>query len=99
LIERKILRTDFVKGNAYLIASHVDLIEAVKICRSKGLKLGEDVGLVTYNDAPMLEVIENGITAISVNFKQMGVLAAQFINNNGHIQTYVPTRLIVRGSL
>lgn len=99
LIERNILKTDFVKGNAYLIVSHADLIEAVKICRSKGLKLGEDVGIVTYNDAPMLEVIENGITAISVNFKQMGVLAASFINNNEHIQTYVPTRLIVRGSL
>lgn len=59
----------------------------------------EVVGFVTYNDAPMLEVIENGITAISVNFKQMGVLAASFIKNNEHIQTYVPTRLIVRGSL
>ncbi|MDD4921673.1 MAG: GntR family transcriptional regulator [Bacteroidales bacterium] len=99
IIERNILKTDFVKGNAYLIITHSDLIEAVKICKSKGLKLGEDVGIVTFNDAPMLEVIENGITSISVNFKQMGVMAAKFINNNEHLQTYIPTRLIVRGSL
>jgi hypothetical protein len=29
----------------------------------------------------------------------MGVLAARFINNNERLQTYVPTKLIVRGSL
>lgn len=99
IIERSIKESDFVKGQAYLIVSHNDLIEAVKICRSKGLKLGSDVGIVTFNDAPMLEVIENGITSISTDFKQMGVQAARFINNNERVQMYIPSRLIVRGSL
>lgn len=99
LVKRHVQESDLVKGEANLIISHGDLIEAVKICKSKGLKLGEDIGIVTFNDAPMLEVIENGITSISVDFKQMGVLAARFINNNERLQTYVPTKLIVRGSL
>jgi DNA-binding transcriptional regulator YhcF (GntR family) len=99
LIERHIQESDLVKGEANLIVSHNDLIEAIKICKTKGLKLGEDIGIVTFNDAPMLEIIDNGITSISVDFKQMGVLAARFINNNERIQTYVPTKLIVRGSL
>jgi len=99
LLERTIRKSDVEKGNAYIIVTHADLIEFVKICKHKKLKLGVDVGVVTFNDAPMLEVIENGITSISVDFKQMGELAARFINNNEHIQTYVPTRLIVRGSL
>jgi DNA-binding LacI/PurR family transcriptional regulator len=47
----------------------------------------------------MLEVIENGISAISTDFKQMGKLAAEYIKKRQKIQTYVPTRLIVRGSL
>jgi DNA-binding transcriptional regulator YhcF (GntR family) len=98
LIERSMKESDYVKGEAYLIVSHTDLIEAVKICRNKKLKLGEDVGIVTFNDAPMLEVIENGITSISADFKQMGVQAARFINNE-RVQMYIPTRLIVRGSL
>jgi len=99
LITHHIQESDLVKGEANLIVSHGDLIEAVKICKSKGWKLGEDIGIVTFNDAPMLEVIENGITSISVDFRQMGALAARFINNNERLQTYVPTRLIVRGSL
>jgi DNA-binding LacI/PurR family transcriptional regulator len=86
-------------GEDYLIVSHYDMIEAVKICRQKGLKLGQDVGIVTFNDAPMLEVIENGISVISTDFKQMGTQAARFINYNERVQTVIPTRLIVRGSL
>jgi DNA-binding transcriptional regulator YhcF (GntR family) len=99
LLEESINESDIVKGQAYLIVSHTDLIDVIKICKNKGLKLGVDVGLVTFNDAPMLEVIDNGITSISVDFKQMGVLSARFINSNERIKAYVPTRLIVRGSL
>lgn len=99
LKERSVLESDFVPGEAFLIVSHADLIEAVKICRIKGFKLGEDVGIVTFNDAPMLEIIENGITTISTDFKQMGVQAARFINHNERVQFYIPTRLIIRGSL
>lgn len=99
VIERNVLPEDLRKGEAYLCVTHSDMIDLVKMCREKGYKLGEDVGLVTFNDAPMLEVIENGITVISTDFKLMGILAARFINNNEHLQTYVPTKLIVRGSL
>jgi len=99
LIDHHIQESEINKGEAFLIVSHNDLIEAVKICKIRNLRLGQDIGLVAFNDAPMLEIIENGITAISVDFKQMGALAARFINNNERLQTYVPTRLIVRGSL
>jgi DNA-binding LacI/PurR family transcriptional regulator len=65
----------------------------------KNLKVGEDVGLITLNDTPMLEIIENGISVISTDFKQMGKLAAEYIKNRQKIQTYIPTQLIIRGSL
>ncbi len=99
LIERHIRKEDIHQGEAFLVVSHMDMIEAVKICKAKKLTLGKDVGLVTFNDAPMLEVIDNGITCISVDFREMGLLAARFINHNERLQTYIPTRLIIRGSL
>jgi DNA-binding transcriptional regulator YhcF (GntR family) len=99
LVRRKMKESDIVGGVVYLLARHSDVVEFVKICRAKQLKLGEDVGLITFNDTPMLEVIENGISAISTDFKQMGKLAAEYIKTRQKIQTYVPTRLIVRGSL
>ena len=100
LITREnILESDVVEHAAYLIVRHSDLIDFTKICKKKGLIIGKDVGVVTFNDAPMLEVIENGITTISTDFKKMGSLASEFIQTKQKIQTYIPTKLIVRGSL
>jgi DNA-binding transcriptional regulator YhcF (GntR family) len=99
LVRRKMEESDIQPGVAYLLARHSDVIDFVKICRAKNLKLGQDVGLITFNDTPMLEVIENGISVISTDFKQMGKLTADYIKNREKIQTYIPTRLIVRGSL
>jgi len=99
LIRRKVEERDIVPGAAYLIVWHSDVVNFVKTCRTRKLKLGEDIGLITFNDTPMLDVIENGITVISTDFKQMGKLAAEYIKTRQKIQTYIPTRLIVRGSL
>jgi DNA-binding transcriptional regulator YhcF (GntR family) len=99
LVRRKMAETDITPGVVYLLARHSDVVEFVKVCRTKKLKLGEDVGLITFNDTPMLEVIENGISVISTDFKRMGKLTAEYIKNRKKIQTYIPTRLIVRGSL
>lgn len=99
LEDRPMEEDDIRPGEAYLMVSHQDMIEAVKICRKRNLVLGKDVGIVTFNDAPMLEVIDNGISVISTDFKKMGMLAGKFITDSETIQAYVPTKLIVRGSL
>jgi DNA-binding transcriptional regulator YhcF (GntR family) len=99
LICRRMKESDIAPGVVYLLARHSDVVSFVKICRAQNLRLGKDVGLITFNDTPMLELIENGVSVISTDFKQMGKLAAEFIKNRKKIQTYIPTRLIVRGSL
>lgn len=90
---------DIQVGSTYLIARHIDMVETVKICKKKKLELGKDVGIITFNEAPVLEVIENGIASISTDFKQMGKLAAEFIKTKNKIQTYVPTKLKIRDSI
>ena len=103
-INNKILHNKFSKqhikaGKVYIVVRHLDVIEFVKICRKKNLELGKDIGLITFNDTPMLEIIENGISVISTDFRQMGKLSAEYIKTREKIQTYVPTKLIIRGSL
>jgi DNA-binding transcriptional regulator YhcF (GntR family) len=97
--EENVEESDIEPGTAYLIAKHSDMIDTVKICRTKKLVPGKDVGIVTFNDTPMLEVIENGISVISTDFRQMGRLSAEYIKTRKKIQTYIPTKLILRGSL
>ncbi|MDR1171296.1 MAG: GntR family transcriptional regulator [Bacteroidales bacterium] len=87
------------KGTVYLVVPQKELVEMVKFCRNKHLKLGQDVGLIGYNDIPMYEIIENGITAISTDFAQMGKRAAEFIKSRQKVQEIIPTKLTVRGTL
>jgi hypothetical protein len=61
--------SDISKRVVYLLVRHSEVVKFVKLCRTKNLKLGEDVGLIVFNDTPMLDVIENGISAISTDFK------------------------------
>lgn len=90
---------DVVQGTAFLLVRHSDLLEMVRITRAKNCTLGKDVGVVVFNDEPMFEILDNGITSISTDFRMMGKVAAEFIRTHKKIQTYIPTKLIVRGSL
>lgn len=55
------------------------LLAFFKIAGSQGLKIGEDVSVISYNDSPINEIILNGLTAVSTDFKQMGELVADMI--------------------
>ena len=70
------------KGETFLILnSQLDseLIELVRIAKKEGCKIGEDIGIISYNESPINEIVLDGLTVLSTNFKQMGGLAAQMI--------------------
>ena len=90
---------DINKKTAYLIIKHSMLLDFIKMCRVKKYVLGEDVGVFVYNDEPVYEILENGITTISCDFRDIGNLASDFVATGKRIQTDVPTKLIVRNSL
>lgn len=87
------------KGQAYFVIKDDDLVSIVKDCKQKGMKLGEDIGILSYNDTPMKEIVSSGITVISIDFKEMGKKAAIFVSGKEKIYEEISTRLIVRGSL
>jgi len=87
------------KETAYLIIQQKDLVNMVKQCRIENLKIGKDVGLIAYNDSPMYEIIENGITVISTDFALMGLKASEFVKTRQDMREVIPAQMIVRGSL
>ena len=92
-------KNTIVPGQAYLFFRQKDLVEILRIARAKMLKTGTDIGLLAYNDSPLFEVVEKGITAISTDFRLMGTRAAEYVKTKELIQEIIPTRLIVRNSL
>ena len=55
--------------------------------------------MIGYNDTPAYEVIDQGITALSVDWEKMGDKAAEFVLQGKTIQDYLPTEVRLRASL
>ncbi|MFS4417628.1 GntR family transcriptional regulator [Maribacter sp. 2307ULW6-5] len=64
----------------YIIIEESDLVNLLKQVRDKDYQLGKDVGVISYNDTPLKELL--GVTVISTNFKKMGEDAAKMIIDN-----------------
>ena len=87
------------KGEAYIVIRQIDVVNIIKKSRAEGLKLGSDFGVLAYNDTPSYEVIDQGITSISIDWEQMGKLAADFVLSGKEIKEYLPTEVHIRHSL
>jgi DNA-binding transcriptional regulator YhcF (GntR family) len=87
------------KGEAYISVSDRILGMFLEQCRTKGYEPGTDVGFLSYNETPMKQFIYKGISVVSTDFQELGAKAAAFIKQDKPIQTYIPTRLILRESL
>ncbi len=78
------------KGELYVILDDKSLIKVIKKLKENRLKLVDDIGIISYNDTLLKEIVENGITTISTNFNLMGKRLAQMILNNEFAQIENP---------
>lgn len=74
------------------------ILEFSRITKRLGLTIGGDISVISYNDSPMNEIILNGLTAVSTDFKQMGEVAAQMILDRNLSKVKCDFHLIRRGT-
>ena len=87
------------KDSAYVVIEENDLVNLIKIIRIEKLKLTEDVGILSYNDTALKEVLAEGISVITTDFVKMGALAADMILNERSGSVKNDFRFIERNSL
>lgn len=87
------------KNHVYVVVSDDDMILILKKAKEEDWILGQDIGVITYNDTPLHEFISGGITTISTDFAAMGLEAAKYARSREYVQEIIPTRLILRSSL
>lgn len=90
---------DIKKGEVYMAIKQQDVVRVIKGGRLNQLKCGKDFGLIAYNDIPSYEVIDNGITALSIDWEMMGNNAAKFVQENQSIKINLETKIILRHSI
>lgn len=86
-------------GEVYLIPDDKNLILIIKKIKEEKLKLGSEIGIISYNDTLLKEIVEGGITTISTDFNKMGARLAQMIINKEQLNIENQNSLIVRNSL
>ena len=87
------------KKEAFIVIEETDLVTLIKCCQTQKLKIGKDVGIISYNDTPLKEILLDGITVISTDHHQMGVSVANLILENRKEKIKNPFVFIQRKSL
>ena len=87
------------EGEVYIVPDDRNLIRIIKKIREQKLQIAQDIGVVSYNETLLKEVVEGGITTISTDFNEMGKRLAQMINNKEQVQVENTNHLILRQSL
>lgn len=98
-IETKVTRELISKGTAFWVIEESDLISLIKIGEEMNLKLGHDLGILSYNETPMKEIIRNGISVVSVDFVKLGQSISRFIANPRPTNEIYFPEVIIRNSL
>jgi len=87
------------EGEVFIVLREEDLVTLIEKVQLLKLSIGQEVGLISYNETPWKKVILKGITTISTDFQQMGQIAARLILDNSRKQVEVPFHLTLRHSL
>ena len=94
------IEKESIQGHeVYINLMEDDLVVLLKKIKASTLKVGKDIGIISYNETPWKPFILNGITTISTDFKKMGMMAAEMILSGENKKLEVPFELTLRESL
>lgn len=98
LMEQQELPDAIICANNYIALGCVDAI------KEQGYRIGENIGIVAFDDYPFSGMIEPPLTVVDINVRDLGLQAGKFLTQiirhpNMQVQTYVTTsNLIIRSS-
>ncbi len=84
-------------STAYIVIEETDLAELIKKIRNTHYEMGKDVGVLSFNDATLKELLS--ITVITTDFETMGRTAAALLLDQKRIRIKNPFFMIRRHSL
>ena len=87
------------QGEVFISVMEKDLFSLIEKILQLNLKIGQEVGIISYNETPSKKMILDGITTISADFHQMGKIAAELILSKSKSHVEVPFKLTLRSSL
>jgi DNA-binding transcriptional regulator YhcF (GntR family) len=87
------------KNYVYMTLDDSSLISIIKQVKEKKFIIKREIGLISFNESPLKEIIEGGITTISTDFSMMGKKLAVMIESNNRTLIENEIKLISRNSI
>ena len=87
------------KNQLFVVIEEIELANLIRCCRNQKLMIGKDIGILSYNDTPLKEILLDGISVISTDHSKMGETAARFILEHRIEKHRNPFRFISRKSI
>ena len=87
------------QGEVLISLMENDLVVLIEKILAAKLKVGKDVGVISYNETALKKIILNGITTISTDFQMMGEKTAELILQQSTDHIAIPFSLTMRASL
>ena len=97
-ISSDLTNTAIESGQLFIIKHDQDLAYIVKHCERNNLKIGEDIGIICYNDSTLKEVVAGGISVITPDFHEMGTQVAHIVMTKDFGRSKSSYKFIHRGS-
>jgi len=86
-------------GDLFIVLDDLLLIELIRSCDEKNLRIGQNVGIAVVNEGPFYPILPVPISVLSTDFYRMGSIAASLVTEGTNESVLVPTKLTVRASL
>jgi len=99
LVVADVNQLEISEGEAFISLMEDDLVTLIEKVITSQLKVGKQVGVISYNETPLKKIILDGITTISTDFQEMGTIAANMILENSRAHVEVPFKLTMRKSV
>ena len=87
------------KGTLFITLTDELLIDCIESLQEAGLRLGRDIGIISYNESPLKRILSGGIATLTSDFAAMGKTAASCILDKQVRVVRNPFSLIIRKSL
>lgn len=87
------------RGDLFITAEDKELVELLKLAKKLDLTPGKDIGIISYNDTPMKEILAGGISTLTTDFNSMGKTLAEMVEDKALRTVANPCTLIMRNSI
>jgi DNA-binding transcriptional regulator YhcF (GntR family) len=98
-VVHSIAHESIAEGEVYINLMEDDLVVLIDKIMAQNLSVGQQVGIISYNETPLKRLILNGLTTISTDFEAMGRSTADLILNQSKNRIENPFYLTLRPSL